>query len=39
MTWVIDASVIMKWFLTDDEADVAISLDLLEALRNESGFT
>jgi len=35
MTLVIDASVIMKWFLTDDEDDVAIALGLLEALRND----
>jgi len=36
-TWVIDASVIVKWFLTDaeDESDIPIALELFQALRND----
>ena len=37
-TWVIDASVIMKWFLKDskDEKDIPIALELLKALREDN---
>jgi len=36
-TWVIDASVNVKWFLKDaeNEADISIALEILEALRND----
>ncbi|EDN67163.1 hypothetical protein BGP_4128 [Beggiatoa sp. PS] len=36
-TWVIDASVIVKWFMTDaeNESDIDMSLKLLTALRND----
>ena len=36
-TWVIDASVVVKWFLKDaeNEADISIALEILDALRND----
>jgi len=35
--WVIDASVVVKWFLTnaENEADIPIALEILKALQND----
>jgi len=34
--WVVDASVIIKWFMTENESDTATALKLLIALRNDN---
>jgi len=35
--WVLDASVVVKWFLrdTENEEDISIALEILKALRND----
>ncbi len=37
-TWVLDASVVVKWFMTDaeNESDLMKALELLTALRNDN---